>query len=426
MRVTLNPFHEDLDRILFSEPFRRLAAKTQVHPLSDNDHVRTRLSHSMEASMIGLALGYKVGEKIIERRKLEEVTAHDFGALLQVACMAHDIGNPPFGHEGEQAMRDWYAANRQSFPAFASLSDNEWKDVSTFEGNAQGFRIVTQIENYRGNGGMQLTCATLSTFMKYPWSVNHALEDKVKFGFFQSEREYMQEVAQEIGLLSIQSDHWVRHPLAYLVEAADDICYSIIDIEDGIAIGSLTIAEVLQLFEKILDKSDGWKTEYKTVIKDDGQRISYLRAKIITQLVKEAVEVFLSNEDALLVGQFKGRSLLDEVPSNGLVNEAKQLAKQKVFYHEKKLYLEVAAHEIVSGLLNSFTQACLSPTAPQRSIDKKLLKLMGTCRPDDCITSYEKVMRVNDFVSGMTDRFALGMYRQIKGISHGGMTPAPR
>ena len=256
----LNPFFEDEDRIVFSQPFRRLKDKTQVHPLSDNDHVRTRLTHSLEVAAIGEALGNLVGNVLTHRGSILNTRAADIGMIVRAACLAHDIGNPPFGHVGEFAIREWFGMKIKSLK---KLNAHQKADLCNFDGNAQGFRIVTELENYKGDGGLQLTYVTLAALMKYPWSSIADPTGQRKFGFNESELKYAKTVADKVGLIELKPDkkgkkgmnRWCRHPLAYLVEAADDICYSIIDLEDGVEMGAFTFEMYENLIKEFI-KSD--------------------------------------------------------------------------------------------------------------------------------------------------------------------------
>jgi len=428
--LELSPFFEDQDRILFSQPFRRLQAKTQVHPLADNDHVRTRLTHSIEVGTIGYALGSKVGRKIIEKHKIENFDEHDIGLLVQAACFAHDIGNPPFGHIGEQAIREWFVNNSSNILRKIDITEDEIRDLTLFEGNAQGFRILTQIENYKWSGGMQLTYATLATFMKYPWGSDYIKYDwakqvdpksKGKYSIFQAEKEYAKEIADNVGLIPRNDFSWYRHPLAYLVEASDDICYALIDLEDGIEMNSFTIKEYIDLFyDKFITRETN-KREYDK-FDDNVQRISYLRSKAMLAILLQVADAFVENEKKLLDGSFSN-SLFDVIKERKFVEKAKKIAAEKVFAHEKKQFVEIAAYEIISGLLDAFIEACIFETKKEKS--KKLRKLMGRMNPEDSDSNYQKIMRVVDFIAGMTDRYALGIYRQLKGIAVSSSTPAP-
>lgn len=425
-----NPFAIDQDRIVFSQPFRRLQAKTQVHPLVENDHVRTRLTHSIEVGSVGQTLGSMVGEAIIAHHKIPYLpgtkyrpTKDDFGALVQAACLAHDIGNPPFGHGGEEAFREWYeSADHESDLLSSITSEAQKKDLLTFEGNAQGFRILSQIENYRWNGGLRLTYATLATFMKYPWPSDLPNPTgKKKFGYFDSEREYVDKVATKVGLIKNRERSWCRHPLVYLMEAADDICYAIVDIEDGLAMGTISKRDYKDMFRGFL--ADWNRDAEYAQLEDDGQRISYLRCEAITKLVKQAARAFLDAENELMNGTFIKDGIISKTPGARFVAEAKELGRDRIYNHEKKVFAELSGYEVIGGLLTDFTTASLTKEKEKLKA-RRLLQLMGEMRPKDVWPKYRVLMRVNDFVSGMTDRYALGIYRQLRGISLPGFTPA--
>lgn len=417
-------FEDDQDRICFSQPFRRLQAKTQVHPLADNDHIRTRLIHSIEVGCIGQALGQLIGKELIKRHKLN-ATRDEFGSLLRAACLAHDIGHPPFGHAGDHAIGDWFRKRLQD-DLKKDLSDAQLQDLQQWEGNAQSFRILTQIENYRSDGGFQLTCATLGTGMKYPWAVTSAR--KGKFGFFQAEQDYATEIASELGLKPITGGGWCRHPLAYVVEAADDICYSIADLEDGIVMGSFDFGTYEKLLEPFLKIRIDCSADYEKA-RSQAQKISYLRSKVIMELAEESAAEFLKREDDLLEGTYKG-NLVEQVTHGDVVTAAIQYGRERIYHHEKKQYAEIAAFEIIDGLLQAFTDAYLdiklSGEAKATFKSQRLYRLMGEMRPEAAMSTYEALMRIVDFVSGMTDRYAVGMFRQIKGIALGSLTPAPQ
>ena len=322
-------FQQDLDRIVFSAAFRRLAHKTQVHPLSDNDHVHTRLTHSIEVASVGRSLGNIVGSTIAGRLCNSRVSADTFGDIVQAACLAHDIGNPPFGHSGEDTIGRWFDTSVNSLAIFGSdMRDVEKNDLKYFEGNAQGFRILTQLENNPWSGGLQLTYAVLGTFTKYPRSsVVHPIPNDSyiggkKIGFFESERGIFEKVAFNLGLIhrSKQLYFWSRHPLAFLVEAADDICYAIIDIEDGFALGYLTFDEAKNILIPIA--GDGNLRADMT----ESEIIAKLRAVAIGELVNSASRAFLENEDALLAGTYSSEILAD-TPYGENIREAKLIAR---------------------------------------------------------------------------------------------------
>lgn len=422
-----SPFQQDIDRIVFSASFRRLAHKTQVHPLSDNDHVHTRLTHSIEVSSVGRSLGTMVGKYIVENRldnKAPECPNRDtFGYLVQAACLAHDIGNPPFGHSGEAAIADWFREHLCS-GLDRKLDQAQRNDFANFEGNAQGFRILTQTENNKGAGGLKLTHALLGTFTKYPHSsMLHPVEDEVyigvrKIGFFDSQRHHFLEVSEKLKMIPRPSTpcSWSRHPLAFLVEAADDICYAIIDIEDGYYLGYLTFAETRDVLAPIADESS-----VSATMKNE-EKVAKWRAIAIGKMVNAVVEAFKTNYLDIMHGTFRD-GLIDHTEYNSKIKTAKSLANDKIFLSEKKARLEIAGSEIIRGLLDIFVPTALELEEKGWAAER----LSGHSRrcarliiPDgfEGVTSrYEALLRVTDFVSGMTDRYALDLFRKLKGIA---------
>lgn len=419
-----SPFQQDLDRIVFSAAFRRLAHKTQVHPLSPNDHVHTRLTHSIEVASVGRSLGTIVGNNIATGLREPSITGNTFGDIVQAACLAHDIGNPPFGHSGEEAIRDWfkrYSSKSNNGQAFG-LSDAQCEDFRQFEGNAQGFRILTQLENHKGNGGLQLTCAVLGAFSKYPRSSKkHSSHDDnyvggKKFGFFQAEKCNFCEVANCLALLRKADDYWSRHPLAFLVEAADDICYTIIDIEDGYELKYLSFCEAKEILSAIAD--DGTNLSLSMGQPD---QIAKLRAIAIDKLVTKVAEVFLQNQRALLDGSFS-EDLLTKTQFRSEIIGAKELAKKNLYLSDRKAKLEIAGSAVISGLLDTFSEVVSAleevgyDPSKLKGKAQQLARLMdGTLT--SVTDSYGALLCVTDFISGMTDRYAVDLYRALKGVS---------
>ena len=418
------PFQQDLDRIVFSAAFRRLAHKTQVHPLSENDHVHTRLTHSIEVASVGRSLGTIVGSTIADRLCNPKITADTFGDIVQAACLAHDIGNPPFGHSGEDSIGRWFDSEENNAAIFgSSMKEVEKNDLKYFEGNAQGFRILTQLENNPWSGGLQLTYAVLGTFTKYPRSSaihpipNDSYVGGKKIGFFEAERDKFETIARDLGLIrrSEVSNYWCRHPLAFLVEAADDICYAIIDIEDGFALGYLTFDEAKDVFVPIArDVKLRPEMERHEVI-------GKLRAVAIGELIDTASKAFLENEKALLEGTYS-KELIADTPYRKNIEKAKTIAKEQIFWSERKTTIEIAGSEIISGLLNLYLPVVDS--IEQLGWDEKellgqpqMLARVMSNRFQGVANRYEAWLRVTDFVSGMTDRFALDLYRKLKGIA---------
>jgi len=376
--------------------------------------------------MIGYVLGWSVGKVIRENYKLEGIRQDDFGNLVQAACLAHDIGNPPFGHTGEEAIKDWFSKYIcENTKIKSELSIDQEKDFELFDGNAQGFRIVTQIEDYKNEGGMRLTYATLAALLKYPCSSNESINrwKEGKFSYFQSEKSIAEDIALKTGMIKSKEGGWKRHPFAFLVEAADDICYRIADIEDGIQMSSFSYDEFKNLFMVFIDRSEVRKNEFNSFSGDKGSEISYMRSKAITDLATQAAKVFLEQESEILNGNYND-DLLNLIEDNDFIKETKIIATNKIFLHEKKLFTEIASYEIIGGLLSAFTNACLTENIEQTQKDRHLINLMGASAPDTTFSTYTKLLYVLDYVSGMTDKYATGMYRQIQGITTPGSTPA--
>jgi dGTPase len=420
-----SPFQQDIDRITFSAAFRRLAHKTQVHPLSPNDHVHTRLTHSIEVASVGRSLGTAVGTQIAERLKDPKISADIFGYVVQAACLAHDIGNPPFGHSGEYAIRSWFNRAESNRAPFAKkTAGSRPEDFRKFEGNAQGFRILTQLENNKWAGGLQLTCAVLGAFTKYPIAstVTPADTDHYpgtkKIGFFKPEEDYFKEVANALGLIRRDQKlpYWCRHPLAFLVEAADDICYAIVDIEDGYELGYLNFREAKDVLAPIAGEHAGLSSSM-----EEREQIAKLRAVAIGQLVDESATVFLENEGAILDGKFSGEIIYLTRFGDGL-RDAITLATDKLYNSDRKTKLEIAGSEIIGGLLDIFAEVAMDLANNDFDCSKlngrsqKLARLMrGSLGSAE--NAYQALLYITDFVSGMTDRFAVETYRTLKGIA---------
>jgi len=414
----VNPFFEDQDRIVFSQPFRRLHDKTQVHPLLTNDYVRSRLIHSIEVATVGQYIGTIVGDSIVKESALpNDITKETFGSVVRAACLAHDIGNPPFGHCGEDAFREYYKHPSEEVNNFINNLDcNEKEDLKNFEGNAQSFRILTQIENYKWNGGLQLTYATLATFMKYPWDLQSNPKNKPKFSFFQTEKEYAEIVAHEVGLIQIEDDksHWCRHPLAYLVEASDDICYTTIDLEDGKEMGCISFEEYENILKRFVKDQDN--DFYNNKLEDEGQRTSFLRSKAITALSGQVRDVFIDNIEDILCGKFED-DLLSRIDDKDFIEESNNIFVNRILTQTNLLDIEISSYKIIGDLLAAFVDACIKfHFGSMSALQKKLIKQMGIYAPREEFTPYKNIMRVHDYISGMTDRYALDCYRRLKGI----------
>lgn len=421
-----SPFIVDSDRIVFSSAFRRLQDKTQVFPLAENDYVRTRLTHSLEVASVARSLGARVGAKVVERHGLaERFHASDFGAIVSAAALAHDLGNPPFGHSGEDAIRHWFKTSAVVAETREELSPEERADFEQFEGNAQGFRIVARLQ-MPDNPGLRLTCATLGAFTKYPRASYPpgpgepgGVSGK-KFGFFQAERAFFAEVAERCGLRQWQSgvDRWCRHPLAFLVEAADDICYRLVDFEDGFRLGILPFDEVRDAFLAVT--GDPRDRERAGKIRDRKDQIAFLRAQAIGAAIQQAAEAFLEHESAILNGEFDEELLAVDLPSRQALEAIKERSKTTIYATPRGVEIEAAGYEVLGGLLDFFHGAVddlarRGGQAARRS--HKLARLVPEQFRAADAGPYERLLRMTDFVSGMTDSYAVSLYKKLRGIS---------
>lgn len=426
-RVRSN-FERDYDRIIFSHPFRRLQDKTQVFPLPEHDFVHTRLTHSLEVSSVGRSLGKKVGEALIEKYpSLQEnhISAFDFGAIVAAASLTHDLGNPPFGHSGEDAIADFFLHHPTGLLFKEHVSDKEWADLTNFEGNAQGFRLL----NKGSYQGLQLTAATRAAFSKYPRESSIANKDKnrcsqKKYGFFQSERKDFFELAAETGLLFLGNEQdavWTRHPLAFLVEAADDICYHLIDLEDGCRLGLVSMEETIALMAGII--KERFKPEKLEKIADPEEKIGLLRAMAIGELIDQCVQLFIEKEEAILRGEFD-KPLTAIIEGQAMMDKIKKVSVEKIYRSRAVLETEVAGFEVISGLLEVISQAIYAKKFAPESYSahkKSIMRLMPMNLQHKLdaaeIPIYDILMESIDFVASMTDSYAISFYRRIKGIA---------
>lgn len=415
-------FEQDYDRIIFSHPFRRLQDKTQVHPLPEHDFVHTRLTHSLEVSSVGRSLGKRVGEIILQRHPEEKnnFSLFDFGAIVAAASLAHDLGNPPFGHAGEDAISDFFAHHIKGQYYKDHMSGAEWNDLIKFEGNAQGFRILN-----KNQYGLKLTFATLGAFTKYPCPSLFAPRDtskrsQKKYGFFQTEKEIFREVAHQLELSSVAEFVSCRHPLAFLVEAADDICYSIIDLEDGCNLGLVRYEDAKSLFEGVItgNKSKLGKLDSLSSLQE---KVGYLRALAIGDLMEECATIFLDHEADILNGKFD-QALADHCASRNELKEIIKVSIDKIYRARQVVEIEATGHAVLPGLLEEFTTAGLYLMRNTKSRKYQNLQLLlpeetRLAIQHDPANTYNMVRQVLDFISSLTDRHALSLYRMINGIS---------
>ncbi|WP_457609851.1 deoxyguanosinetriphosphate triphosphohydrolase [Lutibacter sp.] len=414
-------FEVDYDRIIFSDSFRSLQDKTQVVPLSKTDFVHTRLTHSLEVSVVARSLGRIVGEQVLKNHPnlvKQGYKMNDFGAIVATAALAHDIGNPPFGHNGEKAIGEYFKnGNGQKYKD--SLNKKEWQDLIDFEGNANGFKILT--ENKEGiEGGLRLSYATLGAFIKYPKESlpkkpTNQIADK-KYGIFQSEIPFFNEVAQELGLKASGEKGGVafkRHPLAYLVEAADDICYTIIDFEDGINLGLIEEEFALEYLIKLVKDTINSKKYHQLKYKKD--RLSYLRALAIGTLIKEAATVFLANEQIILEGAYS-YSLLEKCNYEAQINDIIKLSVEKIYKSREVVEKELAGYTIITKLLEVFIEATNNAyKGSLTNYDKLILSLLPENVQKPKETQYLRLLSMCGYVSSLTDGFALQLYKKLTG-----------
>lgn len=418
-------FEVDYDRIIFSSEFRSLQDKTQVIPMSKTDFVHTRLTHSLEVSVVGRSLGRKVGQRIIEKHPyLQNVHGYhpnDFGAIVAAAALAHDIGNPPFGHSGEKAIGEYFKSGLgRMFKDH--LTEKEYQDLQDFEGNANGFKILTESREGR-DGGLRLSYATLGAFMKYPKEslpkkpTNH-ISDK-KYGFFQSEKTVFKDIANELGLekRSATDLNFSRHPLAYLVEAADDICYTIIDFEDGINLGLIQEEFALEYLINLVRDSINTKKYHQLTNKKD--RVSYLRALAINTLIHEAVDSFMHYEEAILNGSFE-YALLDKSRFEAQIKDIIKISIENVYQSKEVIEKEIAGYSILSELLNVFITAVNNHyNGSASNYDQLILRLMPEIYSQKKASLYDRIFSVCSFVSILSDSNAMTLFNKIRGIESG-------
>lgn len=415
-------FEVDYDRIIFSSAFRSLQDKTQVIPLSKTDFVHTRLTHSLEVSVVGRSLGRIAGKRILEKHPhLAEVHGYgfnDFGAIVAAAALSHDIGNPPFGHSGEKAIGEYFK-NGKGQRYKAAITEKEWQDITDFEGNANGFKLMT--ESREGvTGGLRLSYAVLGAFMKYPKEslpkkpTKH-ISDK-KFGFFQSEKETFQQIAEELGLLQTRDGKDIsfsRHPLTFLVEAADDICYTIIDFEDGINLGLISEDFALEYLIKLV--KDRINTKKYNSLKYKEDRLSYLRALAINTLISDAIEVFLTNEEAILAGTFEV-SLMDRSKYAAQITDIISLSIEKIYRSHEVLEKEIAGYKIISDILDVYSTALVREKEGNASnYDQLILRTLPQSYRNTERSLYEIILNTCCYVASLSDSAAVHIHNKIMG-----------
>ena len=410
-------FQRDYDRLIFSAPFRRLQNKTQVFPLPGSIFVHNRLTHSLEVSSVGRSLGNDVAKLLLERHpELHDSFLPEIGSIVAAACLAHDLGNPPFGHSGEKAISTFFSEGKGMFLK-DELSAMEWDDLTHFEGNANAFRLLTHQFEGRRKGGFAMTYSTLASIVKYPFSSSLAGK-KSKFGFFISEEDTFRTIADELGLIKIQDNplKYARHPLVYLVEAADDICYQMMDIEDAHKLKILTTDETINLLM-------GYFTEVKqakiretfTRVSDTNEQIAYLRSSVIGLLVRECTKAFVDHEQEIMNGEFNQPLIkqISPLAANAYEHCAK-VSLEKIYRSRDVLDIELAGFQIISTLLELMIEAVCTP---EKAYSKLLIDRVSSQYNIKAPVLFDRIQAVLDYVSGMTDVFALDLYRKINGNS---------
>ncbi|MEN6325272.1 MAG: dGTP triphosphohydrolase [Syntrophomonas sp.] len=411
-------FQRDFYRIIFSTPFRRLNGKTQVFPFPESDIIHTRLTHSLETASAGRSLGTIAGNKLNERGR--NIQGCDLGAIVSAASLAHDIGNPPLGHSGEKAISEFFLSERGR-EIIADLCDEQKADFTTFEGNSMGFHLLTYSNPILTNvtGGLGLTYPVVASFMKYPRPSLVQNEKKIvcekKPGIFQFDLEIYHEISHELGIpLKEDGDRWYRHPLAFLTEAADDICYAIMDLEDGYKHGLLDYQTTASFLTEICIAQTGETNidALKNII-DERNRIGFLRAKAINSLIHQSAKVFLENEEAILEGKLD-QPLSEIIESAHIREEILNVSFRKIYSYKPVLQVEAAGFWVLPGLLDTFLYAIKEPG---KASSKKIQQLIpNDYRADFDKDPYEAIIQITAYIAGMTDSFAIDTYRNLRGI----------
>lgn len=414
-------FERDFDRIIFSAPFRNLQDKTQVFPLPENDFVHTRLTHSLEVSSVGRSLGKSAGKFLLDKYPelaAKKLQPFDIGGIVATAALAHDIGNPPFGHAGEEAISDFFKFHATGKLWQQKCNANEWEDLTNFEGNAQGFRMLVDKRN-----GMNISPATLAAFTKYPRPAWCKASDKKrrsqkKFGFFNSNVSDYELLTKRMGIPKLADNCWMRHPLAFLVEAADDICYSIIDLEDGCTLGLVSLEETILLMAAII--GERYDPEKLQKYSSPKQQLAIMRAMAISQLIQETTAVFEEKEAAILSGEFD-QALTEIIPSAENLEAITVLSVEKIYRSQPVLEKEAAGYQVLEGLLATFSDALFNFHFEKSRFsghNKSILRLLPEeLELQKSSDAYALMRGLLDFISGMTDKHALSLYRRVKGIT---------
>lgn len=414
-------FKRDYDRLIFSSAFRRLQNKTQVFPLPGSIFVHNRLTHSLEVASVGMSIGNDISRRVIQKRpELKDTLVEEIGTIVSAACLAHDLGNPPFGHSGEKAIQTFFSEGPGQ-KIKSMVSSEFWDDITHFEGNANAFRILTHRFKGRRQGGFVMTYSMLASIVKYPFASclagNHG-----KFGFFASEAESYRKIADELGIFCKSAPgeplKYARHPLVYMVEAADDICYEIMDIEDSHKLKILSFAETEHLLLSFFDEEIQQKIRQRIIdeeLSDENEKVVYMRASVIGKLENECVAAFLAHEEEILAGTFEG-SLIDHISERQkkAYKECEKISYSKIYQSKPVLDIELSGYQIMATLMEFFIEAAVNPS---RFYSKQLLRRVSSQYDIENENLEERIMAVIDYIGGMTDIYALDIYQKINGIS---------
>lgn len=418
-------FKRDYDRLIFSAPFRRMQNKTQVFPLPGSIFVHNRLTHSLEVASVGMSLGNDVSRELLRRHpELADTLVSEIGTIVSTACLAHDMGNPPFGHSGEKAIQTYFTEGNGQFLK-EHVGERLWSDITHFEGNANAFRLLVHRFKGRRNGGFVMTYATLASIVKYPCESGAGMKGR-KFGFFNDDMDIYLRIASELGIPEITSateeknglKRFARHPLVYLVEAADDICYEIMDLEDAHKLKILSFEETRSLLLSFFDADTQQSITQRIIdegITDDNEKVIYMRACVIGKLENLCVQVFVDHEDEILSGTMCG-SLIDYIPERecAAYKRCQSISMSKIYNSKPVLDIELSGYQIMATLMDRMVEAAVYP---DRYYSQQLLRRVSSqydIQSDDLET---RILAVIDYISGMTDIYALDIYQKIKGIS---------
>ncbi|WP_298451446.1 dGTP triphosphohydrolase [uncultured Prevotella sp.] len=415
-------FKRDYDRLIFSAPFRRMQNKTQVFPLPGSIFVHNRLTHSLEVASVGMSLGNDVAHCVMKTRpELADTLFTQIGTIVSTACLAHDMGNPPFGHSGEKAIQTFFTEGKGAYLK-DRLSPEMWNDITHFEGNANAFRLLAHRFKGRRDGGFVMTYTTLASIVKYPFASALAENGHGKFGFFCTEADIFSRIADDLGIIRKSADgcpaEYARHPLVYLVEAADDICYEIMDIEDAHKLKIVTYEETKRLFLDFFDEMGQnhiMQRIHDEEITDDNEKVIYMRACVINALERACVDAFMRHEDEIMRGEFSG-SLIDSIDDRLVTayRNCTELSKKKIYKSKPVLDVELSGFKIMDSLMEVMTEAAVNP---QRFYSRQLISRVSSQYDISAPDLETRIMAVIDYISGMTDVYALDIYQKINGIS---------